>query len=118
MRQFVKFAAVFSLALSISLQSAVSAHEFGSKTSLTPPIIRYAEEAERLKSAIGPSGPALRGVYNQMKLWPSGTTLRGCFYDSDQQLRSYFLQAANRWLPGTSLRTDFGDASRGFRSCT
>jgi len=94
------------------------AHSLGQEgsTDLTPPMIVYAEEIASMKNQFGPGGGVLRGVFNEMNLWNAGTMLQACFYDGEQDLQNFFVRAASRWLPGTSLKVDFGPSSN-FRTC-
>jgi hypothetical protein len=58
----------------------------------------------------------LRGVFNQLNLWNTGSMLTACFYDGDSKLKAFFSRIAREWLEGTSLQIDFGE-SAGLRSC-
>src|SRR5215813_13192403 len=83
---------------------------------LTPPMIAYAEDLEILKKDFGSNARPLRGVFQLTDLWTAGSTLKACFYDGEPKLKAFFVQTAQKWLPGTSLRVDFG-ASPDFRLC-
>jgi hypothetical protein len=92
-------------------------HSFGDGAAdLTPPMVVHAEDVVELKKAFGTGAPVLRGVFNDLNLWPSGTTLIACFYGGEPKLRDLFVTAARLWLPETSLKVDFG-GSNGFREC-
>jgi hypothetical protein len=75
-----------------------------------------AEELRALKADFGGGAPALRGVFNQLNLWNTGSMLTACFYDGDSKLKAFFSRIAREWLEGTSLQIDFGE-SAGLRSC-
>jgi hypothetical protein len=93
------------------------AHRFGSgPEDLTPPILAYAEDVQSMKNDFGTAAPVLRGVFNQLSLWPASKTLMACFYDGEPALRAFFIRSAQKWLPGTSLKVDFGSEPT-YRTC-
>src|SRR5437870_968748 len=95
------------LAVDLGGSQALS-HSFGlGSADLTPPMIAHAEDVIQLKKAFGPGAPVLRGVFNELKLWPAGTTLTACFYEGDPKFRNLFVATARQWLPATSLKVDF-----------
>jgi Peptidase M66 len=95
---------------------STASHELGNGLhDLTPPMVKEAEETAALRQDFGNGAPVLRGVFNDMKLWPAGTNLQGCFYDRDRILKAFFVQIALTWLSGTSLKVNFGKADTGYR---
>src|SRR4051794_10761409 len=90
---------------------------FGSRAArLTPPMVAHAEDVIQLKKTFGPGAPVLRGVFNELNLWPAGATLTACFYGGDPKFRNLFVATARQWLPFSSLKVDFGTGN-GFREC-
>jgi len=79
-------------------------------------MVAYAEELAALKADFGGAASPVRGVFRQMNLWNAGSTLKACFYDGDSNLKAFFVRTAQKWLPGTSLKVDFGN-NPGFRVC-
>jgi hypothetical protein len=98
---------------------AVEAHSLrGDKASdLTPPLKAYFEEIASLEKDIPIEATPIRGVLDQFKLWSARKTLMISFMDGDRLLRDVFVHVSQRWLPGMSLKMDFGSAPS-YRTCT
>ncbi|WFU55715.1 M12 family metallopeptidase [Bradyrhizobium pachyrhizi] len=108
---------VLVLGAMVTMTGSSLAHRWGSGSDdLTPPLVSYAEDVRSMRGDFGTAAPVLRGVYNQLNLWPAGQTLMVCFYDGDSELKALFVATAQKWLQGTSLKADFGLAPN-FRTC-
>ena len=60
----------------------------------------------------------LRGwsVFWSFLVWPAGSTVSGCFFDRDAELREVFATAASDWTRIANIRFDFGQPP-GYRTC-
>ena len=60
----------------------------------------------------------LRGwsVFWSFLVWPAGSTVSGCFFDRDAELREVFVTAASDWTRIANIRFDFGQPP-GYRTC-
>jgi hypothetical protein len=94
------------------------AHSLGghANTGPTPPLRAYLDEVRSLSQDL-PNGAGIRGVLDQFKLWPLNESLIICFNNGDRTLQKVFVQTSQRWLPGTSLKFDFGSGPS-YRACT
>ena len=106
---------VLAMAL-LTFPDLVASHTLGSESGPTPPLKAYFEEVQSLGQDL-PNGVGVRGVLDQFKLWSLNSPLTICFNNGDQSLRNVFVETSQRWLPGTSLRFDFGNAP-GYRTCS
>lgn len=108
--------------LSVSFASYLAAgvargHSLGNEDAdLTPPMLMEAEELKEVNDDFGGAAPVMRGVLDSVKIWSAGSTLTGCFYDGEPKLKAFFAKVAQEWLPGLSLRMDFGREPN-FRDC-
>jgi hypothetical protein len=55
------------------------------------------------------SGQQLRAVYESLKRWDPGSTLRVCFMSGRQDLRARIAAAADEWTKWGNLKIDFGN---------
>src|ERR1700732_1450427 len=95
----------------LSYSGAAIAHSLGGDADAgpTPPLKEYLEDAKTLNQGL-PNGIGVRGVLDQFKLWPAGAPVVACFNNGERALREIFAQTSRRWLTGTSLKIDFGNA--------
>jgi hypothetical protein len=102
-------ALTFCIFLGARLVFAHSVGETGDD-SIPPPLKIEMREAAALVNDLGGAAYPSRGVIDDFKLWPTGSTLKGCFFDGDNRLRDFFVQASKIWTTGTSLTMEFGNA--------
>jgi hypothetical protein len=101
----------------VIFSSATLGHDLTDLLAATPPDILYVEEINSLADRFGDGAATIRGVYDNFKLWDTGSAPKGCFYDGSSRIKAFFVQVAQDWLGGTSLSIDFGNAPN-YRSCS
>lgn len=76
-----------------------------------PPHIQAALDQHREATLPGSLGNSteLQGVFNRTKLWGSGQTLKVCFRDGIQDIRSRVARTAKQWEKAGNIKLDFGD---------
>jgi hypothetical protein len=87
---------------------------------LSPPMKAYLAQLSSLETDSElPEDAAInvRAVAELLKLWPAPSELQVCFWDGSDELRRIFVEVSQRWLPGTSLRVDYGSPPK-YRECS
>jgi hypothetical protein len=117
MRPTVSYASILtcSIVLKATIVLAHSAGETSDEV-ISPPVQIEMREAAALAKDLGGAAYPARGVIDDLKLWPAGSTLRACFFDGDDRLRDFFVQTSKVWTTATSLIIDFGTAPN-YRAC-
>lgn len=105
MRILMLFAA--RAAAGVASVMSAHAHSPGTKT-IPPPLKAEMQQAEKLVKDIAMDLPITRGVIDGFKLWPFGHKLSACFFDGDQQVKTFFVEVSKVWTTRTSLLIDFG----------